>query len=96
LLAVGDIFTNIAYGQLIIESSKMFKIEDDLLDEIFDVLVRDFSKYALSLYSKASNSDDQKEFSMKMIKTPVPNPERFSKIFQEYAYKMKDQYKMND
>ena len=38
---------SIAYGQLIIENAKINKIEDDLLDQIFDFMVRDFSKFAL-------------------------------------------------
>ena len=36
-------------------------MEDDLLDEIFDFMVRDFSKYALQLYHKPSNTQKQKE-----------------------------------
>lgn len=96
LLAVGDIFTNVAYGQLIIESSKIFGIEDDLLDEIFDFMVRDFSRYALALFSKPSNTEIQKELCMAMIKSPVPNEERFLSIWENKVYSLRDTYKMND
>jgi acyl-CoA dehydrogenase len=96
LLAVGDIFTLVAYGQLILENKARFDVEDDLMEEIFDVMVRDFSKYALALFSKPSNSDAQKEYCMKMIKSPVPNAERFEKIWQEHVYALKGQYTMND
>lgn len=96
LLAIGEIFTLIAYGQLIIESSKHFNIEDDLLDEIFDFMVRDFSKYAVNLYSKPSNSAAQREFSLKMIKYPVPNEKRFLSIWENKVYSLKGSYKMND
>ena len=36
--------TLVAYGQLNIENRKHYPIEDDLLDESFDFMVRDFSK----------------------------------------------------
>ncbi len=50
LLSLGELFTLVAYGQLIIEKSNMDNIENDLLDQIFDFMVRDFSKYALQIY----------------------------------------------
>ncbi len=96
LLALGEILTLVAYGQLIIESRKFFDVEDDLLEEIFDFMVRDFSKYALNIHMKPSNSDRQKELSLNIVKTPIPNPERFQKIFKEHVYALKDQYKMRD
>jgi len=96
LLALGEILTLIAYGQLIIENAKIFEVEDDLLDEIFDFMIRDFSKYALSIHSKPSNTEKQKELSIKIIKTPVVNEARFNKIWENYAYAMKGQYEMNN
>jgi acyl-CoA dehydrogenase len=95
LLAIGDIFALVAYGQLIIESSKLFDIENDLLDEIFDFMIRDFSKYALNLYGKPSNTDAQREFSLKMIKSPIANEARFLSIWEK-VYALKGIYKMND
>ncbi|GAB6097307.1 acyl-CoA dehydrogenase family protein [Desulfatiferula olefinivorans] len=96
LLAVGDVFTLVAYGQLIIESSRMFGIEDDLLDEIFDFMVRDFSKYALALFSKPSNTDAQKEYCLSMIKSPVPNEARFLSIYENKVYALKGTYTINE
>ena len=43
LLALGDIFTLIVYGQLILEQAALIDLEDDVVDTIFEVLVRDFS-----------------------------------------------------
>lgn len=96
LLALGECFTLVAYGQLILENKPVFGVEDDLVDEIFDFMVRDFSKYALNVYTKPSNSDKQRELSLDMIKAPVPNEERFNRVWEEYVYAMKDQYKMRD
>jgi len=96
LLALGEILTLVAYGQLIIESRKLFTVEDDLLEEIFDFMVRDFSKYALGIHLKPSNSDKQKELSLAVIRTPLPNPARFEKIYMEQVYALKGTYKMRD
>jgi acyl-CoA dehydrogenase len=95
LLALGEILTLVAYGQLIIESRKFFEVEDDLLDEIFDVMVRDFSKYALSLHMKPSNSGRQRSLSLKIIQPPVPNEKRFERIWENHVYALKGQYTMN-
>lgn len=96
LLSLGEIFSLVAYGQLIIENSKIYNIEDDLLDQIFDFMIRDFSKFALQIYSKTSSTDKQMELSLKMIKKPVVNTERFEKIWNTHVYQLKDIYQMND
>ena len=96
LLALGEILTLIAYGQLILESRKFFDVEDDLVDEIFDFMVRDFSKYALNIYSKPSNTDKQRELALAMIKHPVTDEARFDRVWKNHVYAMKDQYKMRD
>jgi acyl-CoA dehydrogenase len=96
LLALGEVLTLVAYGQLIIESRKFIDVEDDLLEEIFDFMVRDFSKYALNIHMKPSNTDKQKELSLKIIQTPLPNPARFERIFKDHVYSLKGAYKMRD
>ncbi|MCW7554430.1 acyl-CoA/acyl-ACP dehydrogenase [Endozoicomonas gorgoniicola] len=96
LLALGECFTLVAYGQLILESKKLRGIDDEVIEEIFDVLVRDFSKYAVDIMTKPSSSDTQKEHAKAMIKTPIPNAERFEKVWQEQIYSLKGQYKMED
>ncbi|MDR3554268.1 MAG: hypothetical protein P4L55_05905, partial [Syntrophobacteraceae bacterium] len=96
LLALGEILTLVAYGQLILESRGFFEVEDDLVDEIFDFMVRDFSKYALSIYSKPSNTDKQRELALAIIKHPVTDQALFDRVWKKHVYAMKDQYKMRD
>jgi len=96
LLALGDCFTLVVYGQLILENKAIKDIDDDLVDEIFDVMIRDFSKYAVNILTKPSNSDTQKEMAQALIKVPVPNSTRFEKIYQEQVYTLKGNYQMRD
>ncbi|KZY75182.1 hypothetical protein A3740_15845 [Oleiphilus sp. HI0068] len=95
LLIVGELFTLVAYGQLILESWDLNEIDDDLIDQIFDFMVRDFSKYALQLYSKTSNTKVQQVFCQLMLSKPKAYSRRFEKVLNDFAYAKKDSYKMN-
>ena len=98
LLTVGELFTLVAYGQLIIEYRNLNPndISDDLLDQIFDFMVRDFSKFALQLYSKPNSTEKQMEISLKMIMKPAPNPERFSAVWNDHVFALKGAYTMSE
>ncbi len=96
LLIIGELFTLVAYGQLIIEKSKIEAIDDDIVDQIFDFMIRDFSKFALQLYSKTSSTEKQMELCMEMIRKPAVNEKRFNNIWEKYVYTLKDAYEMNE
>lgn len=95
LLIVGELFTLVAYGQLILESWKLNKVDDDLIDQIFDFMVRDFSKYALQLYSKTSSTFTQRAFCRWMIRKPTVDLRRYERVIHEFAYAKKGTYAMN-
>jgi acyl-CoA dehydrogenase len=95
LLILGELFTLVGYGQLIIENSKIVGVSDELLDQIFDFMVRDFSKFALQLYSKTSSTDVQMDLCLKILRKPVADRGRFEKVLAE-AYSLKGQYRWND
>jgi len=96
LLSLGELFTLVAYGQLILEKYKMENLEDDLIEQIFDFMVRDFSKFALQLYSKPDSTEKQMELCMKMIKKPVVDNQRFQKFWESHVFALKDTYEMNE
>jgi len=95
LLTLGELFTLVAYGQLILENAKIYGVYDEMVDQIFDFMVRDFSKYALELYSKTTSTSEQMEFCKKMIAKPVTDQARFDKVLAE-AYSLRDQYHWSD
>jgi len=96
LLTLGEIFTLVVYGQLILENAKIYNIDDDTVDQIFDCLIRDFSKFAVQLYSKSSATSLQRRICSRMIKRPAVNKDRFKNIWENYVYTLKDQYVMNE
>ena len=95
LLALGELFTLVVYGQLILENARLYEVNDNVVDQIFDFMVRDFSKYALQLYGKPSTTSRQMELCLKMIRKPVADTTRFGRVWQEWVYPLRDAYEMN-
>jgi acyl-CoA dehydrogenase len=95
LLNVGELFTLVAYGQLILENKAIYNVDDDLIDQIFDFMVRDFSKYSLQIYGKPITNDKQQETCLKMIKRPVVDNDRYERVIENHVYALKDSYEMN-
>lgn len=94
LLNLGELFTLVVYGQLIIEQARLMQLDDDLLEQIFAFMVRDFSKYALQLFSIASSTFIQQQLCRRMIRKPEVDKQRYERVWKNYAFAMKDQYEM--
>ena len=95
LLNLGELFTLVTYGQLLIEKAKIEVVEDDIMDQIFDFMVRDFSKFALQLYSKTGSTEQQMKLCLKMIKKPVKDLERFNRVWEKHIAVLDGAYEMN-
>ena len=96
LLTLGEIFTLVVYGQLILENAKIYNIEDDIVDQIFHFMVEDFSKFALQMYSKSSSTGRQMKLCSMMMKKSAVNKDRFDRVWKNFVYALKDQYTMSD
>jgi len=95
LLAGGEMFALVVYAQLILENAKIYGVADDLLDQIFDFMVRDMSRHALGLYSKASSTPSQMELCRKIIRKSVADAGRFERIWTNDIEPLDGAYKMN-
>jgi len=95
LLNLGELFTLVAYGQLLIEKAKIDAMEDDIVDQMFDFMIRDFSKFALQMYSKTEATDKQMALCLSMIRKPVKDPERFNRIWKKHVAVLDGAYDMN-
>jgi alkylation response protein AidB-like acyl-CoA dehydrogenase len=72
LLTLGELFTLVVYGQLILEQAALSGQPDELVDAIFDVMVRDFSAYAVTLHGHPSASTEQRAWVLENVREPVP------------------------
>ena len=94
MLVVGHLFTLVVYGQLILEQAEILGLDPDLVDQIFDVQVRDFSGYAVALHGKSSSTAAQQEWALGAVRKPVPDADRFERVWQQVksydgAYQMR-------
>ena len=96
LLALGELFTLVVYGHLILEKALMDETSDDLLNQMFGVFVRDFSGYATELYGKPSNSSRQRKLVRNLVRAPVANAEQSDRIWREHVFALAGQYEMTD
>jgi len=95
LLTLGELFTLVVYGQLVLENARIYGVDDDTVDQIFDFMVRDLSKFALQLYGKPSSTPQQMGYGIKMIRKPVVDAERYERVWLNQVYVLKDEYEMN-
>jgi acyl-CoA dehydrogenase len=82
LLILGELFTLVVYGQLILENAKLQAVDGQVVDQIFDTMVRDFSKFALQLYCKPSATRLQRLLAKQMLRRPVVNDARRDQVWQ--------------
>jgi alkylation response protein AidB-like acyl-CoA dehydrogenase len=83
LLTLGELFTLVVYGQLILEQSAMTGLDRDLVDQVFDVLVRDFSAYAVGLHGKASSTKEQQAWALENVRKPAPDAGRYDRVWAQ-------------
>jgi acyl-CoA dehydrogenase len=82
LLILGELFTLVVYGQLILENARLQAVDHDIIDQIFDTMVRDFSRFALQLYCKPSATRAQRLLAKQMIRRPAVDDARRGRIWQ--------------
>ena len=85
LLNVGHLFTLVVYGQLVLEQARLTGLEEEVVDQIFDFLVRDFSEYAVALHGKASSTPEQQAWALGAVRKPVVDEARFGRMWERVA-----------
>ncbi|MEU5685805.1 acyl-CoA dehydrogenase [Streptomyces venezuelae] len=82
LLAVGQLFALVVHGQLILEQARLTGLDEDVLDELFAVLVRDFSAHAVELHGKDSATADQQAWALGAVRRPVVDDARSARVWE--------------
>jgi len=93
MLGVGELFTQIVYGHLVLEKALMEHTDPDLLNQLFDVFVRDFSAYATGLHGKPGNSDAQRALILDLVRAPVADAEQFERVWRTHVYAQRGRYR---
>ncbi|MBU0495253.1 MAG: acyl-CoA dehydrogenase [Chloroflexi bacterium] len=96
LLALGELFTLVVYGQLVLENARIYQVDEALVDQIFDFMVRDFNKFALQLYGKPSSTPVQMDYYQRLIHKPAVDEARYQHVWNEHVYALKGAYEMSE
>ena len=83
LLAGAELFTLIVYGQIVLEGARLDGLDDATVNQIFDVLIRDFSAYALELHGKPSSTPEQMERALGLIRKPAVDEARTESVWKD-------------
>jgi alkylation response protein AidB-like acyl-CoA dehydrogenase len=81
--SLSQLFTLIPYAQLILEQAQIDEIAQDIVDLVFETLVRDFSTTAIELHGKDSSTDAQQTWALASVRKPVVDAERRDRVYSE-------------
>jgi alkylation response protein AidB-like acyl-CoA dehydrogenase len=81
--SLSQLFTLLPYGQLILEQSELAAVEPDIVDLVFETLVRDFSATAIELHGKASSTEAQQDWALGSVRKPVVDEARDDRVYAE-------------
>jgi acyl-CoA dehydrogenase len=96
LMALGEIFVQIVYAQLVLENARLYALDDGLVDQIFDGMVRDVSRFALQLHGKASTTPAQMDYCLRMIRKSAVDDARYQHVWSDHVFALRGAYRMND
>jgi acyl-CoA dehydrogenase len=96
MLSLGELFTLVVYGHLVLEKALMEGTDPNLLNQIFDVFVRDFSAYATELHGKPANSVRQRALIRELIQAPVADPAQSDRVWREQVLALRGAYRMTE
>ncbi|MFG2806470.1 acyl-CoA dehydrogenase family protein [Streptomyces massasporeus] len=82
VLSIGQLFALVVHGQLVLEQAGLTGLDEDVLDELFAVLVRDFSGHAVELHGKDSATEQQQEWALASVRRPVVDAARTERVWQ--------------
>jgi len=96
-LTVGEMFSIVVYGQLILEQAKISNLDQDIINQMFDFMVRDFASFGLQIYGKATTNAVQRGYVREiMLLMAIPDAAQYEKIWKDYVIALKDEYEMTD
>jgi acyl-CoA dehydrogenase len=81
--SLSQLFTLIPYAQLILEQAQIDEVTPDIVDLVFETLVRDFSATAIELHGKDSSTDAQQAWALANVRKPVIDSERGDRVYTE-------------
>jgi len=96
-LPVGEMFSIVVYGQLILEQAVFDKVDADVINQIFDFMVRDFARFALQIYGMHNTKEEQRAYCKEiMLIKSQGDDAQYNRIWKNYVYALNGEYAMNE
>ena len=96
-LPLGEMFSIVVYGQLILEQAKFDNIDPDVLNQIFDFMVRDFARFALQIYGMHNTKDEQRAYCKDIMLIKAEGDDaQYERVWKKYVYSLNGEYAMNE
>ncbi|MBY0441496.1 MAG: acyl-CoA dehydrogenase, partial [Mycobacteriaceae bacterium] len=92
--AVGGLFAMVPYAQLVLEEAALSGVQEPLIDQIFGLFVRDFSKSAVELNGKSATTPQQADLAVQMIRRPVNDPACYDEVWHKHVLPLNGAYQM--
>ena len=65
------------------KQAALTSLDRDVVDQIFDVFVRDYSEQAVTLHGKTASTEAQQVWALEHVRKPVGDPLRFGRVWQQ-------------
>jgi acyl-CoA dehydrogenase len=96
-LPLGEMFSIVVYGQLILEQARYQDLDPDILNQMFDFMVRDFAQFAMQIYRNHGSRDAQRDyFARIMLIRPVLDADQYNRVWERYVSILNGEYAMNE
>lgn len=96
-LPLGEMFSIVVYGQLILEQVAFDKIDVDIVNQIFDFMVRDFARFALQIYGMHNTTDAQRAYCKDIMLINAQGDEaQYNRVWEKYVFPLNGEYVMNE
>jgi acyl-CoA dehydrogenase len=96
-LPVGEMFSIVVYGQLILEQAKFDNVDADIINQIFDFMVRDVSRFALQIYGMHNTKEEQRAYCKEiMLIKSQGDDAQYDRVWQKYVNVLNGEYAMSE
>jgi acyl-CoA dehydrogenase len=96
-LPVGEMFSIVVYGQLILEQAKFDNVDVDIINQIFDFMVRDFSRFALQIYGMHNTKEEQRAYCKEiMLIKSQGDDAQYDSVWQKHVLSLNGEYAMSE
>jgi acyl-CoA dehydrogenase len=96
-LPLGEMFSVVVYGQLILEQCELGKMDADIINQIFDFMIRDFSRFALQIYGMDNSKDEQRAYCKEIMLIKSQGDDvQYNRVWEKYVSVLNGEYAMNE